>query len=177
MTPVLVLLALLVLALTDAVFCGYRDAAGRNPLIRKESFYRRALRRGMRFGFANAALAAVLLAVLLASSPHPGALWADCTAAGGNLLWVLVPYATIVLLALGAWTAAEQDVRTLASVVLLGPLSLARPVVILGGAVVAIASRPSAPIVALAVATAALQLSTGPLLARAWRGRDPLADE
>lgn len=177
MTAVLVLLALLVLSMTDAVFCGYRDAAGRNPLIRKAAFYRRALRRGIGFGFANAALSAVLFAGLLMASRNPAALWADCAAAGVSLLWVLVPYATVVLVALGGWTAAEQDVRTLASVVLLGPLSLARPFVILGGAAVAIAARPSIPVVALAVTTAALQLSTGPLLARAWRGRDPLADD
>jgi hypothetical protein len=176
-TAVLVQLALLVLALTDAGFCGYRDAAGRNPLVRKAGFYRHALRRGLRFGFANAGLATALLVVLLLASSHPGMLWADCAAAGTNLLFVVVPYATIVLVALGAWTAAEQDVRTLASVALLGPLSLLRPVVIVGGAVVAIASRPTAPVATLAVATALLQLSTGPLLARTWRGRDPLITE
>jgi hypothetical protein len=170
MTAVVVLLALLVLALTDAAFCGYRDASGRNPLIRKAGFYRHALRRGIRFGFANAGLSATLLIVLLATSPRPGALWADCAAAGTTLLCVVVPYATVVLVALGAWTAAEQDVRTLASVALLGPLSLLRPVVIVVGAVVATVSRPSAPVAALAALTALLQLSTGPLLARAWRG-------
>ena len=177
MTAVLVLVALLVLAITDAAFCGYRDAAGRNPLIRKAGFYRRALRRGIGLGFANAVLAAILFGALLASSRDPGALWADCAAAAASLLWVVVPYATIVLVALGGWTAAEQDVRTLASVVLLGPLSLARPFVILGGAAVAIAARPSLAIMVLALATAALQLAAGPLLARAWRGRDPLAEE
>jgi hypothetical protein len=174
MTSLLVPLALLVLALTDAAFCGYRDAAGRNPLIRKASFYRRALRRGIRFGFANIGLATVLLGVLLVASPYPGVLWADCVAAGTNLLCVVAPYATIVLMALGAWTAAEQDVRTLASVALLGPLTLLRPVVVLAGAAVAITTRPSIPVTTLAVATAVLQLSMGPLLGRAWRGRDPL---
>jgi hypothetical protein len=177
MTAALVLLALLVLAMTDAAFCGYRDAAGRNPHIRKARFYRRSLRRGIRFGFVNAGLATALLTVLMIASPLPGALWADCAAAGTTLLFVVAPYATIVLVALGAWTAAEQDVRTLASVALLGPLTLLRPAVIVAGAVVAVASRPTLPIATLAAATALLQLSTGPLLARAWRGRDPLMQE
>lgn len=172
MSALLVPVALLVLAMTDAAFCGYREAAGRNPLIRKAAFYRHALRRGIRFGFVNVGLAAALLLVLLLVAPHPRALWADCAAAGANLLCVVGPYATIVLVALGAWTAAEQDVRTLASVALLGPLTLLRPAVIVAGAAVAVATRPTAPIAALAVTTALLQLSTGPLLARAWRRSD-----
>lgn len=177
MTAALVMIALLVLAVTDAAFCGYRDAAGRNPLIRKAAFYRRALRRGIGYGLVNAAVAALLLAVLLLSSALPDALWADCIGAGAILLCVVGPYATCVLVALGAWTAAEQDVRTLASVALLGPLTMLRPVAILVGAAAAIINRPSPALAILALATAILQLSTGPLLARRWRGHDPLATE
>lgn len=177
MTAALVMIALLVLAVTDAAFCGYRDAAGRNPLIRKAGFYRRALRRGIRHGVVNAALATLLLAVLLFASPRPNELWADCIDAGAILLCVVGPYATCVLVALGAWTAAEEDMRTLASVALLGPLTMLRPIAILGGAVAAIVRHPSAALATLVVATAILQLSTGPLLARQWRKHDPLATE
>ncbi len=168
-----ILLALL--SIVDAGFAGYRDAAGRNPLIRKDHYYRIAIRRGLSAGIVVCLIVGMFIAALFATQPT--AVVADDLLHGAALLVVSFgAYATLVLLALGVWLVAEADLRTLASVLVLGPLTFIRPVCILATCVAAaLVARTwqgsAAPLVA-----ACAQLTLEPWLARKWNGLSARSD-
>jgi hypothetical protein len=169
------LLLLGVLCLTDAAFCGYRDVAGRDPHIFKAELYRRAIRRGLRFGLGVGALAALLSAAAVALAPSPAARLLELATTARCMLPILAVYATVVLAALGLWAAADADVRTLASVTVLGPFTLIRPWVIAAAGVCGAWGAPSLPAALVAIAACALELMVEPWLGRAWRrGERPL---
>ena len=56
------------LAVVDAAFCGFRDAAGRDRRISKRSYYAKAIRHGMGFGLLLVALFGVGVGVLIGAS-------------------------------------------------------------------------------------------------------------
>jgi hypothetical protein len=165
-------LALWVLCVVDGAFAGYRDAAGRDGRIFKAELYRRAIRRGARYGLGVSVATALVVAIAVVSAPAPAARYDELVECAR---WMLIPigaYATAVLVALGVWSTAESDLRTLASVIVLGPFTLARPYLIAAAAAVGVAVAPSVP-AAIAVGVACgLQLLVGPLLGRAW-SRNP----
>lgn len=155
------------LAIVDGGFAGFRSAAGRNGLIFKETYYRSAIRRGLRYGIGVTLLAGLLIAVVAFTSPSPQARLDQLQPGAQAMLRVLGGYATLVLIALGIWSTAEADLRTLASVIVLGPFTLIRPAVIAGAAAWAAFVAPTAVAAGLAVAVCMLQLSVEPLLDRA----------
>jgi hypothetical protein len=106
------------LAVTDAAFCGFRVAAGRDARIFKADFYRAAIRRGMQRGLL---VTLVMGAVIAAACSFQPGLFAQLLTCAQALLWVLLPYAILTLVGMGVWAAAEADARTLASVMILGP--------------------------------------------------------
>lgn len=166
-------LALALLAIVDAGFCGYRDAAGRNPRIRKLRYYRRAIRRGMASGVVGCLLVATLLGLLVATRPS-AAVFQDILERAVVLVVGFGVYATLVLTALGAWLAAEADVRTLASVLILGPFTLIRPLWILAGCAIAALGAATWQGAAAAIAAGCVQLAIEPWLGRGWRAGSPL---
>jgi hypothetical protein len=131
MNELLAPLLLAVLSIVDAGFSGYRSAAGTSALLRKDAFYRRAIRRGLCCGSLVVALVAAILGVLFACDPSAEA-WRDLVSGATFLVWSFGIYATLVLLGLGVWFVAEADLRTLASILVLGPFTLIRPLWILG---------------------------------------------
>jgi hypothetical protein len=158
--------ALCLLALLDGALCGFRAAAGRSGLVRKRAYYLRAVGRG----FLAVALTLVpliaLTALLLSRSPQ---LEADFAAAGRAALFVYGPYATLVLCALALWAIPALDVRTLATVIILGPFTMLRPLVVAAGLVAAAFARPRLEVTLLVVCVGALMLSIERLLGRAYR--------
>jgi hypothetical protein len=166
---------LAVLCLTDAAFAGYRDAAGRDARIFKAELYRRAIRRGMYFGLGVAGVTVALAAAVLAAAPSPGVRFGELTTTAWWMLPILAVYATVVLAAMGLWVVAEADVRTLASVTVLGPFTLIRPLVIAAAGALGAWRAPSFPAALVALGSAALQMGLEPCLGRAWRnGGRPL---
>jgi hypothetical protein len=162
-----VALGLYVLATLDAAFCGYRAAAGRSALVDKRAYYRRALRRGALAGQIAVVIAGLAIAAALAQAADPAALWAALRAAGGRLLAAYAPYAAVLLLAFAARAIPSVDVRSLTSTLVFGPLTLARPAVIVAGLVGALAGGPHrVSLYALAALLAILMLGLEPLLER-----------
>lgn len=109
--------ALLVLAILDGAFAGFRSSAGRTGLISHRRDDRQAARRG-------AGLACVLLSPAIACADvvlRPGRL-ADYTRAGTDMLAVYGPYALLVLAALAGYATLNRQLRYLASALVLGPL-------------------------------------------------------
>lgn len=117
------LTALCLLFALDASLVGYRNAAGRNPRVRKQAFYRHHAIRGLVAGVVVDALIVVMV-LALGVDPQPAA---------RAMLQVFVPYTGAVLLAMLLWFSRSLDLQVLASVLVLGPFTLLRPVVLVAG--------------------------------------------
>lgn len=153
-------LALAVLALLDGCFSGFRSAAGRDARTDKRAYARRACLHGTAAGLVVLAVLAAYCAVAV-----PGRYDAFVTA-GGRMLLVMVPYALLVLGALAAYAGSSRPwMQTLASTLVLGPFTLARPLVVV--AAVALAwTVDDARVRAGAVLSGLLVLAVEPLLRR-----------
>lgn len=147
MTPVL----LAVLGVADVGFSAFRDAAGRNPRIEKGAYYRRAIVGGTLSGMAMIALSVLAAAALLGRDASDVALREDMLRAGTPMAWIYGVFAATVSAALAAWAMGESELRTLMSVAVLGPLTLARHALIPVGLVAAwlTAERPETCALAL----------------------------
>jgi hypothetical protein len=125
--------ALVSLALFDAVLSGVRAAAGRDGRIDKPPYYRAALPRALAVGVAVVAANAALAAGLVACAAEPAAVWANLLRAGARAVDVFGVFATVTLLALLFWFAPFRELRIVPTLVVLGPLTLVRPLVIAAG--------------------------------------------
>ena len=67
-------LFLWLLATIDSAFIGFREAAGRNALIDKRAYYRRALVRGALVGQVAVLIVGAITAIMLVSSNDAAAL-------------------------------------------------------------------------------------------------------
>lgn len=154
---------LAVITLLDGCFAGFRAAAGRDARTDKRAYARAACATGTRAGvLVLGLLSAYCLAVLAVQAVTYDAF----VRAGARMLLVLVPYALLVLLALALYAAVPRTgVQTSSSTLVLGPFTLARPLVVLVAALAAGVGAPSA--VALGVALAGvLVLAVEPVLRR-----------
>jgi hypothetical protein len=147
------------LATIDSALIGYREAAGRNALIDKRAYYRRALIRGALVG--QVAVLIVGAAVVLVSSNDAGALFSKLEAVGARMLIVYVPYALILLLTFLVRAFPSVDIRSMTSVLIFGPFTFIRPAVVLAGAVWGVAAAPGAITIALTVLMVCLMLGLG----------------
>lgn len=127
------LLVLYVLALLDGLLCGARVSMGRSAVIAKRRYYLRAQLRGLVGAeiTATIALAALLFVQLL--SAHRRALRGDLEAAAERMLWVFLPYAALVLGNILLRLVPSTDIRSATSVMMLGPLTAIRPLVMIAG--------------------------------------------
>jgi hypothetical protein len=138
----MIVMILVVLAVLDAAAAGFRDAAGRNALLRKSGYYRRSVVRGVWCG--SGAIVAIFAVTLgLAAASEDGAvLWADFLRAGEVMVWFYGSVATLVLIAIGVFLSSRFEIRALVTVVILGPFTMLRPVVLTAGALIAVATVP-----------------------------------
>jgi hypothetical protein len=167
-TPLLIYL----LCVTDAAFAGFRDAAGRNGRIEKRAYHRHAALRGLAVGHAYVLTALAVMALLSLLSGHPAQTYANIEASFAATIWVFGSYATLVLLSFAPYLLGGIEARTLATVLVFGPMTLLRPLVIVLGGIVGVVLAPSLAggiTVALAVG---LHLALHPVL-ELWRRRRP----
>lgn len=127
------LACLYVLALLDGMLCGVRASLGRCALMRKRGYYAQALWRGVVGAQIISTLAFAALILTAAVSSHRTALRGDLEAAAGRMLLVFVPYAALVLFNLALRLAPSTDIRSATSVLMLGPLTAIRPLVMIAG--------------------------------------------
>ena len=164
---------LLLLAVTDASFSGYRVAAGHDGRIFKGAYYRAATLRGMAYGLLWVGAVLVVAASLRAGAPDSDAAWNAFVHTGEPMLWVYGVYAAVVFSAFVPYLFGGIELRNLASVALFGPLTIVRPWVIAVGGVVALdASADPRCVAALAVALAFGFGADGAL--ERWRRRQAL---
>jgi L-asparagine transporter-like permease len=154
----MIVFLLWLLATLDSAFIGYREAAGRNALIEKKTYYRHALIRGALFGQLAVVIVGVITAIVLVSSDNAWELFGKLELIGARMLLVYIPYALIILITLSIRALPSVDIRSITSTVIFGPFTLIRPLVVLLGAVWGILAAPGAVTVALVVLIVCLML-------------------
>ncbi len=152
------------LATIDSAFTGYREAAGRNALIDKRAYYRRALIRGALLGQVAVLIVGVITAVTLIVSNDARALFTNMESVGARMLTVYVPYALILLITFLVRAFPSVDIRSITSVLIFGPFTFIRPVVVLAGAVWGIVAAPGAITIVLTVLIVSLMLGLGQVI-------------
>lgn len=152
------------LATVDSAFIGYREAAGRSALIDKSAYYRHALIRGALFGQLAVLIVGVITVIVLVSVRDAGFLFSDLELIGTRMLMVYVPYAVILLITFCVRAIPSVDIRSITSVLIFGPFTFIRPIVVLAGAVWGVMAAPSAITIALTVLIVTLMLGLGSVL-------------
>lgn len=156
------------LAIVDAGFAGFRAAAGRNGRIFKSTYYRHAILYGSAAGALLVAGLAGVTALALFVSDAPVRLYAELLAMGVRMLIVLGSYALLVVVALLVYLFAGFELRTLATVTLLGPLTLLRTPAVVVAVVAGVSAGGSAVAITLCVGSSAAVLLVARALDRWW---------
>lgn len=146
------------LATVDSAFIGYRDAAGRNALIEKRAYYRRAMLRGAVMGQVAVAIVGLVAGGMLATSPQPAKLFENFEQAATRMLMVYVPYAVILTITFFIRAIPSVDIRSITSVLVFGPFTLIRPLVVLAGAIWGLLAAPTSRVLLLMVLIVSLML-------------------
>ncbi len=154
------------LATVDSAFIGYRDGAGRSALIDKRDYYRRALIRGALVGQIAVAIVGIVAAGMLSASPQPARLFAAFEQVGTRMLMVYVPYALILAITFFFRAIPSVDIRSITSVLVFGPFTLIRPLVVLAGAIWGLFAVPAVEVLLLLVLIVTLMLGMGYALDR-----------
>ena len=152
------------LATVDSAFIGYREAAGRNALIDKRAYYRRALIRGALFGQLAVLIVGVITVIVLITVRDAGLLFSDLELVGARMLVVYVPYAIILLITFCVRAIPSVDIRSITSVLIFGPFTFIRPLVVLAGALWGVMAAPGEITIALTVLIVMLMFGLGSVL-------------
>jgi hypothetical protein len=155
----MIAIVLWLLATLDAGFAGYREAAGRNALIDKRSYYRRAMVRGALFGQVAVAIAAAVILLMLLLGSDKQLLLAGFERAGERMLMIYLPYAAFILVAFLFRTIPSVDIRSITSTVIFGPFTLIRPLVAVTGVVYGVLAAPRIETIVLGVVVLTMMLS------------------
>jgi len=160
--------ALLLIATLDAMFAGFRGSCGRSGLVRHRRADILASRRGLAIG---ALFLAPVAAVIAADAARPARM--DLySVAGRAMLAVYLPYGLVVLLALAAYATLSWRRGFLASALLLGPLTLVRPLVAITGAGAVWWATRDIIMGVVALAAVAGVLAVEPTTSRRWYAND-----
>jgi len=122
------LAALWILVSLDCALMGYRLAMGRSALLDKRRYHQRRSLRAAAVG--QPALAAVTLLTACLVAAGPVGIDGAFNAAMVRLLVVAVPYAACILATTAVCILPSVSARTAASIVIFGPFTLIRPLVV-----------------------------------------------
>lgn len=156
----MIALALCSMALADAAFSGFRANAGRDGRIAKREAKARACLVG---AAAGSGVLVILAAVLLGSIGAGLTTMDDLVGAGERMLIVYAGYATAIAAGFVAYFSPWLEVRSLATMLVLGPGTFVRPAVIVAGAIAA-GVHGGWVISGLAMIAATLMLLVEPML-------------
>lgn len=162
----MILMVLWLLATIDAAFIGYREAAGRNALIDKRAYYRRAMLRGALFGQIAVLIAAIYIGIALFFSAEPRVLIDDLTNAGARMLMIYVPFALVIFAAFALRLLPSVDIKSITSTVIFGPFTLLRPFVAVVGIIYGFLVTPKPLIIAFGSLVLTMMLSLELIIGR-----------
>jgi hypothetical protein len=158
-------------AVLDGAFAGFRGAAPCNGLIKKRAYYMRALAFGALSAVALCVLLAALTAVVLTGSSTPAQDYETLVEVGRRMLRVFWVYGACVALALLVYLFGSADLRVLSTVSILGPFTLIRPWMVLAALVYGLWGQTNVPVIALTLASAGAVLLLGRVLGVAYERR------
>jgi len=139
------LAVLWILVTLDGALMGYRLAMGRSALLDKRRYHqRRSLGAAVAAQPALIAVTVFATGLIAAGPADTAAAFNDAVA---RLLVVAVPYATCILATTALCLVPSVAVRTAASIIIFGPFSLARPLVVIGAVAYAVLPDPRWPLV------------------------------
>ena len=164
-------LALASLALFDVLLSGVRAAAGRDGRIAKPPYYRAAILQSIVAGVLVVGANALLVGALVATAPDAAAAWSDLLRAGVRCVEVFGAFATLTLIAILFWFAPVRELRIVPTLVVLGPLTLLRPLVIVGGLLFAVAGSSSWRVWVAAIAAGVSMIGIEHVLGRGYVDR------
>jgi heme/copper-type cytochrome/quinol oxidase subunit 1 len=156
------------IALVDGALAGFRAATGRNGRIRKHSYYLVAMRRGFAAGTTMLGCLALILGVVLATAPDPATRYTDLTHAGTAMLWIIGPYAAVVVASLIGYAVLPRRPATFLILLGLGPLTLIRPWITIAAGLTAALTAPNLPTAGCAVLAATGVLAVEPWVHHRW---------
>ncbi len=163
MSPVLVA-AVWVLVTIDCAFMGYRLAMGRTAVIDKVAYHRRAALRAALVG--QVPLAVVVAVAVALAVGGGGGTARSLDGAKVRLVTVGGTYAAVIL---GTWALCvipSVTVRTAANVVVFGPLTFLRPVIVAVTVAAAVGPDPSVALVAVGALVIVPGVAVEPVLER-----------
>lgn len=152
------------MALVDGALSGFRSWAGRDGRVVKRQWRMRSSALGAVAAIiALVAIGLVAVVVMVTTDADYAAL----DRAGTRMVWVFVPFCAAVALGFVGYFLATVEGQALSTVMVLGPATMARPFIILAGAVAAAwGSGPAVAVVAFVAAAA--MLAVEPILGRYW---------
>jgi hypothetical protein len=153
----------------DGALMGYRLAMGRDARIDKRRYHRRRARRAL--GLVQPALAAVTLAALVLIATGPAGTGGAFDAALCRLLTVVLPYAACFTVTTAVCLLPSVTARTAASIVIFGPFTLLRPVVLAAAVAYAVVPDPRWPLVAVGLTVLLPGVALEPVANRRVRDR------
>jgi hypothetical protein len=156
------------IAVIDGVLAGFRAATGRNGRIRKRGYYIVAMRRGFAAGAAVLGCLALVLGAVLAVAPDPATRYMDLIRVGTAMLWVVGPFAAVVLVSLIGHAVLPRRPATFLILLGLGPLTLIRPWVTVAAGFAAAWAAPDLSTAGCAVLAATSVLTVEPWVHHRW---------
>jgi len=156
------------IAVVDGVLAGFRAATGRNGRIRKRDYYLVAMRRGLAAGGTVLGCLALVLSAVLFTAPDPVVRYTDLTHTGTTMLWVIGPFAAVVLTSLLGYAVLPRRPATFLILLGLGPLTLLRPWVTVTAGLAAAWTAPNLPTACCAVLAATSVLAVEPWIHHHW---------
>jgi len=142
---------LITMAIIDAGFAGFRDGAGRNPLLHKMRYVLVSWIKGALVGVVVVAALVVFAVVSMEISADPNELWEAYQSLGARMSAVYGAYATLAILGLVIYASPRPEVSSLITVLILGPFTLIRVPVIVAGVSWALLAAPRPETIAFAV--------------------------
>lgn len=130
----MIAVGLCALAMLDGAFSGFRAYAGRDGRIAKTPHKVGAARLGAASSLIPLAILAAVLGALMIAGV---ASYDELTAAGTRMILVYLGFAVVIGLGFLAYFAPAADLQGMGTVVVLGPGTFFRPLLILGGAIYA----------------------------------------
>ena len=147
------------LLLCDTSFSGICAASGRNPLIGKKDYYIRSMWDGVLWGNGVGAVGVIILFLCVQLSAEPAQVIDDLTKMGQQMNTICGLYALIVFTTFAVRAIPSVDIRSATSTLAFGPLTVARPLVILLGIGVGLMSvQPDWSVVIAALLIAAMMV-------------------
>lgn len=156
------------LVLLDCALAGIRAGYGRDGRIHKNDLSLRCALRGMLFGAFVCAALGILTGIVVTRSAHGPDIYQSLLSIGIRMQIVFVGFSMVVLPSVALFTVCRHEYRTLATVAILGPLTIARPFVIIAATAWGLTASQHFEATLLTLVASAAVLFTGWYLDKAF---------